>query len=499
MSELHDLAATVQRQLIARGELSCLELTDHYLARIEALNPKLRAFTTVTADTARERAAALDDDQNRGATRSHELPLWGMPFADKDLVDRAGVVTTFGSRALRQNVATASHPLVETMDAAGGVSLGKTNTPEFGFPSYTENQLFVDDESDASKVARNPWQTDLGPGGSSGGAAVAVAARMLPFAPGSDGGGSVRIPAAACGLVGLKPSRGRVPAGAGQESLAGLVVSGPIARSVADAALLFDGMRGHAPHPFATVAPRGEAAYLDILDAPIKPLRIGFNSWSPWATDYRIEVEDEAAIALEQTIRLSERLGHRVEPVEPRPFPEYFAAFRTIWQAGASQVPAAVIESGQVEPLTRWLYERSQEVSAAQLVWALDALARFEQQIIADYAPYDLVLTPAMAMAPRPLGWYDQSDGERNFEQQCQYTPFTSYLNACGLPAISLPVHSSRAAASASVLSGGDAVELPFGVQAIGRPGDERTLLQFGQQLENELQWQLRVPPAAML
>lgn len=499
MSELHDLAATEQRQLIARGELSCLELTNHYLARIDALNPKLRALTTVTADAARERAAALDEDRSGVATRIHELPLWGLPFADKDLIDRAGVVTTFGSRALRQNVATESNPLVTVMDEAGGVSLGKSNTPEFGFPSYTENDLFADDEDDASKVARNPWHTDLGPGGSSGGAAVAVAARMLPFAPGSDGGGSVRIPAAACGLVGLKPSRGRVAAGSGQETLAGLAVAGPLARSVADAALLFDGMRGHARHPFSTVAPGGEAAYLDALDEPVRPLRIGFNSWSPWATDYRIEVDEEPAIALEETIRLAERLGHTVEEVQPRPFNDYVAAFRTIWQAGASQVPAEVIASGQVQTLTKWLYERSQQVSAAQLVWALDALSRFEQQIIADYAPYDLVLTPAMAMSPRPLGWYDQTDGERNFEQQCQYTPFTSYLNACGLPAISLPVRQSRAAASAAVLSGGDAAELPYGVQAIGRPGDERTLLQFGQQLERELQWQLRVPPAAAL
>lgn len=500
MSDLHHLTATEQRQLIARGEVSALELTEHYLDRIDRLNPQLRAFITVTADAARERAVALDTRRETGGLRHthlHDHPLWGLPFGDKDLIDRAGVPTTYGSRAMAQNVPDASNPLVTTMDAAGGVSLGKTNTPEFGFPSYTENELFADDDSGASRVARNPWNTSLGPGGSSGGAAVAVAARMLPFAPGSDGGGSVRIPAAACGLVGLKPSRGRIPDGSGQDALAGLVVAGPLARTVDDAALLLDGMISRARHPFALVAPGGQASYLDALQRPVRPLRIGYNTWSPWATHYRIEVEDEAMDALNRTLKLAERLGHTIERATPKPFPEFFDAFRMVWQGGAAGVPLGDEALAQVQPLTRWLIETGRTRKAGELAVALAALARFEQQIIADYADYDIVLTPAMAMGPRPIGWYDAADGERNFEQQCQYTPFTSYLNVAGLPAISLPVHYNDAAASAAVLDGGAAVAVPYGVQAIGRPGAELTLLQFGQQLERELQWHQRVPAIA--
>ena len=481
MTELHDLSATEQRRLLEIGELTASELTEHYLARIAALNPQLRAFITVTAEAARERAANLDATRGEGAwahKRRHEHPLWGLPFGDKDLVDRAGVPSSYGSRAMAGFVPEVSAPLVDTMDAAGGISLGKTNTPEFGFPSYTENLL-------DGGVARNPWDTDFGPGGSSGGAAVAVAARMLPFAPGSDGGGSIRIPAAACGLVGLKPSRGRVPDASGVDSLGGLVVAGPIARSIEDAALLLDGMiaRGYGGKPrdrFALTAPNEQASFVDALVDPVRPLRIGWNTWSPWASHYEIALDAEADAVLHDTLRLAEKLGHRIQPLEPTPFPDYFDAFRMIWQGGAASLPLGDEALGAVEPLTRWLVGEGRKRGAGELAAALATLSRFEQQIIADYAEVDLVLTPALAMPPRPLGWYDPNDGERNFEQQCQYTPYTSSVNVAGLPAITLPVA---------------AHPLPYGVQAIGRRGDEVTLLRFGRQLERELGWDGRVPP----
>ncbi|MDJ1369903.1 amidase [Gulosibacter molinativorax] len=480
MSELHDLSAVTQRRMLASGELRSLELVDHYLDRIAAKNDELRGFITVTTDAARERAEQLDTQRDAGdeaASDLHAAPLWGMPFGDKDLTDRAGVPTTYGSRAMVGYVPTETSATPLAMDAAGGVSLGKTNTPEFGFPSYTENLL-------EGGVARNPWDTSRGPGGSSGGAAVSVAAGLLPFAPGSDGGGSIRIPAAACGLVGLKPSRGRVPGGSGVDALAGLAVEGPIGRSIEDVALLLDGMipRREDDRPrdqFALTAPGGERSYLESLHEPSRRLKIGWNTWSPWATDYEITLDDGAAGVLEDTVRLAERLGHTVERVEPRPFPEYVRAFRAIWQGGASAMPLDDATLAGIEPLTRWIIEEGRKLPARTVVEALRTLSGFERQIIADYDSYDVVLTPSLAMSPRPIGWYDTSDGNRNFIQQCQYTPYTSYLNVAGLPAITLPI----------------AVDpLPWGVQAIGRPGTESTLLRFGRELERELQWQDRHP-----
>ena len=202
MTEIHDLTALEQYRLLQKGSLGVSEVTEHYLGRIERLNPELGAFHTVTPEAARARAAEVQ------AAVPPSAPLWGLAYADKDLVRRAGVRTTFGSRLFEDFVPEESDELPRVLDAAGAISLGKTATPEFGLPSYTENLV--------APPARNPYDLALGAGGSSGGAAVAVAAGLVPFAPGSDGGGSIRIPAAVCGLVGLKPSRGLVPAGRGR-------------------------------------------------------------------------------------------------------------------------------------------------------------------------------------------------------------------------------------------------------------------------------------------
>ena len=225
-----------------------LELADHYLARIERLEPELGAF--IDRD-ARAGARAGGGGRDRCPTRGGALGT-----ADRrqgPLRCARGVRTTFGSRVFDAVRAESSDEIVQVVDAAGAISLGKTNAPEFGFPSYTESLV--------GPPARNPWDTALGAGGSSGGAAVAVAAGLLPFAPGSDGGGSIRIPAAASGLVGLKPSRGRVPALGGMDGLAGLVSAGPIARTVADAALLLDAHGG----AVAVVASRRRAGTAAVL------------------------------------------------------------------------------------------------------------------------------------------------------------------------------------------------------------------------------------------
>ena len=467
--ELHHLSAQEQWDWLQRGEVSPVELTAHYLDRIARLDPALGAFVTVDADGAMRRARLVETGVPRTA------PLWGIPIADKDLNLRAGLPAGFGSRLMTGFVPDESDELTATLESAGSVSVGKTNTPEFGFASYTESMV--------APPARVPYALDLGAGGSSGGAAVAVAAGLLPFAPGSDGGGSVRIPAAANGLVGLKPSRGLVPAGSGVDKLAGLVVPGPIARSVADAAMLLDAMVQDIPYPFAVRSPRWDGGAL--LNAAARGegrFQLGVMTSSPWDDAYEIVVSDEACAALAVALHEVDAVGHGVEEFALDPDPTYSPAFRTIWQAGAAGVAADGAQLDLLEPLTRWLVERGRAIGARELVAALGALSLFERSVIRQFARFDAVLTPATALTPRPVGWYDPVDPERNFAQQVQYTPFTSFVNVSGLPAITLPVH---------VTADG----VPMGVQLIGRPGGEHVLLAIGAQLERRLQWQRRHPP----
>jgi amidase len=467
--ELHHLSAQEQWDWLHRGEITPTELVTHYLARIERLNSDLGAFTTVTADAALQRAKTLADlVPTTGA-------LWGLPMGDKDLVRRAGVRTTFGSRLFADFVPDRSDELVEVLDAAGAISLGKTNAPEFGLPSYTESLV--------APPARNPWSLDLGAGGSSGGAAVAVSAGLLPLAPGSDGGGSIRIPAAATGLVGLKPGRGLVPSGSGLTTLGGLVTTGPIARGVADAAMLLDAMIAGSPYRFSVRSPgwdggpllaaatRGEGRY-----------QLGVMTTSPWDDAYDITVSGEATTALDFAISELSATGHGIEQFSLEPDDTYAPAFRTLWQSGASDLPAEGADLDLLEPLTRWLVARGRALTARELATALATLTTFERSILRQFESYDAVLTPAMALTPRPIGWYSADDPELNFAQQVQYTPFTSFANVTGLPAITLPVFQT-----------GDGI--PMGVQLVGSPGGEATLLSIGAQLERRIGWQHRHPP----
>ncbi|WP_104134524.1 amidase [Cryobacterium sp. Y62] len=473
MADPHELTALEQWQALQNREISPGELAEHYLARIEKFNPALGAFVTVTAEAARTRARYVEERTPRTA------PLWGLPFADKDLYLRAGVPARFGSRLFADYVPDESDELVQALDDAGGVSLGKTNTPEFGLASYTESL--------AAPPARTPWNLGLGAGGSSGGAAVAVAARLLPFAPGSDGGGSIRIPAAACGLVGVKPSRGRVPSASGIDKLGGLAVGGPLARTVADAALLLDAMiaprDGHPDHHYALRAPGDEAPLLAAAVRGDGRFQLGVMTTSAWDNDYEITIAPEAQAALDLAVAGFAALHHGLEEAALVPDSSYAPAFRTIWQAGAATIPAETDAAvALLEPLTQWLLARGRALGARELAEALAALNAFERSFIHQLSRFDAVLTPAMALTPRPVGWYDAYDGEANFAQQVQYTPFTSMINVSGLPAIVLPVYQTDDG-------------LPMGVQLIGRPGGEATLLALGAQLERRIRWQDRVPP----
>ncbi|PUB23919.1 amidase [Promicromonospora sp. AC04] len=496
MDALHERTAVELRDLLAAGELTPAEVTEHFLARVALLNPEVGAFATVTPGLARERAKALQRSRGDGpaGTQPPSGSLWGMPTGDKDLWNRAGVPTGFGSRAFAGlPPAEESDEIVQVLDAAGIVSLGKTTAPELGFPAYTEPL--------GAPPARTPWDLTRGAGGSSGGAAAAVAAGMLPFAPGSDGGGSIRIPAAACGVVGLKPTRGLLPAGSGIDSLGGLVVNGPIARTVADAALLLEAMLprragGGVAHPYTLRAPSYAAgAYLAAAQHATLPTsnagtaaglsgggaRIGVTTSSAWDGFYDITVSPEARAGLDAGLRALAGFGHEIDELVLDEAPEYAPAFRTLWMGGASAVPIDDPETlGKLEPLTQWLIRSGREVPARRLAEAMRTLTAYERSLVAQVSAYDAVVTPALALTPRPIGWYDAEDPELNFEQQCQYTPFTSMLNVAGLPAITVPTHWTEPTAEAPA-------GLPMGVQVIGRPGGELTLLALAAQLEAAL------------
>lgn len=472
MFELHHLSAHEQWDWLRRGEVSPRELTTHYLERIARLDGDVGAFVTVTGEAALARADAL------AAGGPSVARLWGLPLADKDLSDRAGVPTWSGSRLSRGRVPETSAEITEALDEAGAISVGKTATPEYGLTAYTETLV--------GPPTRNPWAPETGAGGSSGGAAAAVAAGLLPFAPGSDGGGSIRIPAAATGLVGLKPSRGRVPAQSGLTSLAGLPVGGALARSVADAALLLDAMvspDGREPrhHQALWAPPSPDGAYLGTAVRGEGRFQVAVMTTSPWDDAFDVRVDPRLLGVLGETADLLTTMGHGVDETT-LPASDYPALFRTIWQAGAAGIPAETeADLALLEPVTRWLVEQGRRVTARELSAALVGLAAFERVVVERFSAFDAVLTPTLAMLPRPLGWYDAEDAERNFEQQCLYSPFTSFVNVAGLPAISLPV--------------GEVDGVPAGVQLIGRPGREDVLLALGAQLERRLRWQRRHPP----
>ena len=478
MFELHHLSAQELWDWIRRGEVTAREATDHYLARVDRLDGGLGAFVTVTAAAARARADHL------GELVPTSRPLWGLPAGDKDLYDRAGVPTRNGTTSLPVRDAERDHPLVAAGDAAGTVSLGKTASPEFGMSSSSETRF---------GTTRNPYDTERAPGGSSSGAAVAVAAGLLPAAVGTDGGGSVRIPAAATGLVGLKPGRGRVPSMPGRSGLGGLSVAGPLTRTVADAGMLLDALVAPTglpePQPYALVTPdvgsgpftaaavRGEGRFV-----------VGVLEGSPWDDTVDVVVDPAARDAVATAVRVLGEVGHGVEDVAMPRVP-YADAFRVAWESSAAGLPRVPgIDLAQLTPLVAWLVERGRRLTGAQVLDAMTALDTFQATLIAAFDRFDAVLTPTLALTPRPLGWYGD-DPEEDFRRQCAYSPWTSMANVAGLPAISLPVGVTGAGHP-------DGEGLPMGVQLVGRPGGERVLLAIGAQLERRLRWQRRHPPA---
>jgi amidase len=397
-------------------------------------------------------------------------PLLGVPTAIKDLNLTKGVPTKLGSAAYADFVPTFDDYIVESLRAAGTISLGKTATPEFGLPCYTE--------TDIGPPTRTPWDTTRLAGGSSGGAAAAVAGGFIPFAQGSDGGGSIRIPASVCGLVGLKPSRGRVSKGPLDVDSTRLAVYGPLARTVRDAAAFLDAVAGPRPGD-PDPLPVPAESFLSACDREPGRLRIGRFAEPPIEADVDPEVLD----VWHQASRLLERLGHDVIDIDSPVPRDAVPAFETVWSVSATGAPVDPAREAELRPLTRYLRERGQAISGPQFAQALGSLALYSRRAIAATAHLDAVLTPTLAMVARPIGWFDgDGDPAADFERQKRFTPFTAVVNTTGQPAISLPLGQSRAG-------------LPIGVMLVGRPADEATLLGLGAQLEAAAPWRDRRPP----
>jgi amidase len=471
MTQIHDLTVLELAAAVRRRELSPTEITGHYLDRIERLNAEVGAFYTVTADLARDQASQAEKALAGARDPGGLPPLAGVPIPIKDLNMVAGVRQTLGSLAFSGNVPAEDDHVTAALRAAGAVITGKTATPEFGLPCYTETAI--------GPPARTPWDLSRSAGGSSGGAGAAVAAGLAPAAQGSDGGGSIRIPASVCGLFGLKPTRGRISHAPLVPDITGLSTDGPLAHTVADAALLLDVMTGNRPGDMYTQPPlpAGET-FLGYARREPGRLRIGRTLQHPVGGG---EVHPECAAAYEEASVLLAGLGHEVEDIEPPFGPDIVPMFETLWYAMATLTPVAAADEERLLPLTRYLRERGRATSAADLIFAQGYLQFMVRRAWKVLNEYDAVLTPTLAMPPVPVGYFDEVEPPENFERQKRFTPFTPLYNVSGQPAVSLPLHWT-------------ADGLPVGVMLAGRMGDEATLISLSAQVEAASSWKGRHP-----
>jgi amidase len=477
MTQIHDMTVIELAAAIRDGELSPVEIADHYLDRIDRLGEQVGAFYTVTHDLAREQAAKAEKaaEQSRRAAGEQAAPLpplTGVPIPIKDLNMVAGVRLTFGCTLLKNNVATEDDYVVGALRAAGIVITGKTATPEFGLPCYTETKI--------GPPARTPWDLSRSAGGSSGGAAAAVSAGLAPAAQGSDGGGSIRIPASVCGLFGIKPTRGRISGGPLMPDLAGLSTDGPLARTVADAALLLDAMTCHHPGDMYSQPPLAAGdSFLSHAGRDPGRLRIARSLQNAVEG---ADVHPDCVAAYEDASSLLAELGHEVEDVELPFGNDAVPMFETLWYAMSTLAPIDPAQEGELLPLTRYLRSRGMQLKAAELLFAQAYLQAVMRPALSMLSGYDAILSPTLAQPPVPVGYFDEVEPAENFERQKRFTPYTALYNLSGQPAVSLPLHWNDAG-------------LPIGVMLAGRIGGETTLISLSAQLEAARPWKDRHPP----
>jgi amidase len=452
----HDLTALEQAAAVRRGELTSAELVEHYLARVAAHGDTVGAFVTVTAAQARAQAKAADavplDDRG---------PLHGVPIAIKDLTPTAGVRTTFGSAAFADFVPAIDADVVRLLRAAGTVSLGKTTTSELGCSLYTEGLV--------APPARNPWHLAYTAGGSSGGAAAAVAAGLVPVAHGSDGGGSVRIPAALCGLVGYKPSRGLVSGGPLGFGAFGLPTHGPIGRTVADVAAVLDAMSVPVPGEPYLAPPPPEAGFLGAASAAA-PGRLTIGRFTaPMLVD--VPVHPACLAAVDAAADALAGAGHDVVEIDPPLSPAVWPLFETVWYVLAL-APVPPEREGQLLPLTRFLRQRGATVGVGTLLATLAELQLQVRRGMQATVGYDLLLCPTLAGPQALLGWFTETgDPAEDFDRQRRFSPYCAIFNVTGQPSVSIPV-------------GSTADGMPVGVLLTGRYGEDGRLLAAAGQVE---------------
>lgn len=452
---------------VESGEITSVELVQRHLDRIDALDPYVNAFVTIDRERALLEAAEADAYLRDKGRRSL---LHGVPIAIKDLTATAGMRTTFSSRAYENWVPDVDAASVKRVREAGMVVIGKTNTPEFGYYPFTESEL--------NGICLNPWDFSRNAGGSSGGAACAVATGMLPIAHGSDAGGSIRIPAAFCGVVGLKPSRGRISmAPRAGERLAGWASEGPLANTVRDAAALLDIMTGPEPgDPY--IIPKPSTPFLSPEQKPGR-LRIAWTIQN--STESAVDLE--CAAAVERTASRLSDLGHHVVQDQPMWRGDEWSAIPTIWSTLLAYYDDPPLDL--VGPDAGATAHAGRENSALDYVRAVLKLQTLSRRIVSFWDEFDVLLTPTSPMVATPNGWALSVDGDERVHRIQEMLSFTRPFNVTGQPAISLP--------AAPTTSG-----LPVGIQLVGPPGGETLILQLAWQLEESFGWSTQPPPWAL-
>jgi amidase len=468
MAIAEDLAfagLVAQVDLVRRGDVSSRELTELALERIVRLDPRLNAFRVVFAERALEEAERAD--QRRAA--GEESPLLGVPVAVKDNVDVAGEVTTHGTNAYG-GAAIGDSEVVRRLRAAGAVIVGKTNLPELAIWPFTS--------SEAWGTTRNPWGVNRSPGGSSGGSAAAVASGMVSVAHASDGGGSIRIPAACCGLFGLKPQRGRVSLMPDAEHWYGLTVFGCLSRSVADSALFLDVVRGPVVGDTHRAADPSMSFVEAARTAPGK-LRIAFST-RPIAPG---PVAKEVKQAVHDTAGVLRSLGHDVREQDPR-WGFQLPSFLPRYLAGIRDDANRMAHPERLERRTRRLAAFGERLRKRPLQRALRTESAHARRIGALFDDFDVLMTPTIASLPVAGDRWEGKGAVSTINGVARYVPFTTPWNVTGQPAAAVP-------------AGFSSDGLPLSVQLAGRPADETTLLSLSAQLEAERPWADRRPPVS--
>jgi len=469
-SDLMFRSAVELAAMVRSGEVSSRELVQSSLERIEELNPALNAFVDVDAERALQSADAIAPGDQR--------PFAGVPVAIKNNRPVQGLRLTYGCSLMAENMCDYDHNITRRLKDAGFVIVGTTTLPEYGILPVSEARLFG--------PTRNPWDLGRTPGGSSGGAAAAVASGMVPVAHGNDGGGSVRIPAACCGLVGLKPTRGRISA-APELGDSSLGIDGMLTRTVADTAAILDVLAGYEPGD-ATWAPAPDEPFADTAAREPVALRIAATKLPPIPG---APVDPVCAGAVDDAAELLRSLGHEVEDVEP---PWHAAGLQELFGAVfSSQIALSIAYSGMVagrtptaedmEPMSWAIFSMVGKLGAVDALGAAVRLQGFARKLVSFLLPYDALLTPALAERPLPLGTLDTAapDPMSTFTRSGLFTPFTPIFNASGQPGVSVPL-----------FEGEDG--LPLGVQLVGRPAGEGPLLALAAQLEAARPWAGRRP-----